>query len=102
MNKIPTAEEYLQELRNSCLVNFVRASDRQKVENGLVEFAKLHVEAALKAASEKAQCKDTKEDPYNEIMVVDKKSISYDNNTNNSIIYSWSIGYLHYTSKTYL
>jgi len=50
MNKIPTAKEYLQTLRDKCLVDFVRASDRVKVEEGLIEFAKLHVEAALKKA----------------------------------------------------
>ena len=48
---IPTAKEFVQQMRDECLVDFMRASDRQKVEDKLVEFAKLYVEAALKAVT---------------------------------------------------
>lgn len=44
MKKIPTAEEFLNDIKN------VTYSEEEK----LIIFAKLHVEAALKAASEKA------------------------------------------------
>ena len=40
----------------------------------MIEFAKMHVEAALKAASENA---DTKDVPYTDDIEVDKDSILY-------------------------
>jgi len=55
-NNIPTAEEFL--IRNGCQrmkcdgENCDFFEDVQPID--LIEFAKLHVEAALKAASEKA------------------------------------------------
>lgn len=45
MNKMPTAEEFLKSK------NYF---DSDEYEDLIIEFAKLHVEAALKSASEKA------------------------------------------------
>ena len=76
-----TAEEFL--IRQGCV--------RIKMEDGegdffedvetkdLIEFAKLHVEAALKAASEKAEIKDdgniNRNGDWSEYFVIDKDSI---------------------------
>ena len=49
MKKIPTAEEFI---RNSLVLT---NAYNKEVEQKMIEFAKLHVEAALKAASEKAK-----------------------------------------------
>jgi leucyl aminopeptidase len=50
-NMIPTAEEFLEQ--QDCIRNVENFfNDVQPID--LIEFAKLHVEAALKAASEKA------------------------------------------------
>jgi hypothetical protein len=50
MNKIPTAEEFLKqyELGNTGKM------DIEDAKEAIIEFAKLHVEAALKSASENA------------------------------------------------
>jgi hypothetical protein len=47
MEKIPTAEEFLR--KN---IDYVLSENdcKEDVENAMIEFAKLHVEAALKAA----------------------------------------------------
>lgn len=45
MEKIPTVEEFLPKNSNGMY-------SRNEVETAMIEFAKLHVEAALKAASE--------------------------------------------------
>jgi len=45
-NKIPTAEDFLYE---KDILN-----PNRKITNAMIEFAKLHVEAALKAASDAA------------------------------------------------
>lgn len=50
-NKTPTASEFLPKNNNG-------KYSRNEVEKAMIEFAKLHVEAALKAASKKAQCED--------------------------------------------
>ena len=47
MSKIPTAEEFYKQT-TGCTIN------HGDVKTAMIEFAKLHVEAALKAASEKA------------------------------------------------
>lgn len=59
MNKIPTAEEFLN---NSNNINYRELGPSNPhldilpfIEADLIEFAKLHVEAALKEASEKAE-----------------------------------------------
>jgi len=46
-NKIPTAEEFMYENLESM--------DQRDVEHIMIEFAKLHVQAALEAASEHAE-----------------------------------------------
>ena len=45
---IPTAEEFA--LEN------MQGTDLQEIERALIEFAKLHVEAALEAADKTAEC----------------------------------------------
>jgi hypothetical protein len=59
MEKTPTAEEFLN--RN---IDYVLGKDaKQDVEQSMIEFAKLHVEQALKAASiSKSQCTSYTED----------------------------------------
>jgi hypothetical protein len=49
MNKIPTAEDFINYFNGEEGHNF-----KQIVPVAMIEFAKLHVEAALEAASEKA------------------------------------------------
>ena len=54
MKKIPTADEFLEknidyDLPQDCY---------NDVERAMIEFAKLHVEAALKEASQKAETKE--------------------------------------------
>jgi hypothetical protein len=46
MEKLPTAEEFL--------LNELNKETPKSIQDVLIEFAKLHVEAALKQASEKA------------------------------------------------
>jgi hypothetical protein len=69
MEKIPTAEEFL-------IINddkdFRLSMSGTYVSEMMIEFAKMHVEAALKAASENA---DTKDVPYTDDIEVDKDSI---------------------------
>ena len=48
-----TAEEYIME--NTDIITM--AGNKQKVSKAMIEFAKMHVEAALKEASEKAEWK---------------------------------------------
>ena len=48
-----TAEEYIME--NTDIITM--AGNKQKVSKAMIEFAKLHVKAALKEASEKAEWK---------------------------------------------
>ena len=50
MSKIPTAEEFYKQT-TGCVMN------HRDVKTAMIEFAKLHVEAALKEASEKAEWK---------------------------------------------
>lgn len=52
MEKIPTAEEFIKNLDKDGGEAWTEGSDTLAL--GLIEFAKLHVEAALKEASEKA------------------------------------------------
>ena len=63
-NSLPTAEEFAK--NNHPMKTY-------PVDwNVMIEFAKLHVEAALKAASEDAHTKDV---PYTDDVEVDKDSI---------------------------
>ncbi len=50
MKDLPTVEEFLPKNENG-------RYSRNEVEKAMIEFAKLHVEAALKEASKKAQIK---------------------------------------------
>ena len=79
MEKIPTAEEFL-----SKNIDYVLEKDcKEDVEYAMIEFAKLHVQAALKEASEKALMKDMNEDCHFEdedgnfpdMYVIDRDSI---------------------------
>lgn len=73
MEKIPTSREFMKGK------NFSIPS----IEEMIIEFAKLHVEAALKEASEKAVMKDLNEDCHYEdedgsfpdCLVIDRDSI---------------------------
>ena len=47
MEEIPTAEEFYESIVGASLIGYT--------EEAMIEFAKLHVEAALKAASNKAE-----------------------------------------------
>lgn len=61
MSKIPTAEEFLKS--SETYDKEYSTISLYDAEQRLIEFAKLHVEAALKASSEKA---NLHEDYYNE------------------------------------
>lgn len=70
MSKIPTAEEFLQQ--RDCIRNVEDFyNDVQPVD--LIEFAKLHVEAALEAAAENhvklSATKDTIRNSYPEDLI---------------------------------
>lgn len=68
--KIPTAEEFM--------LDTLESMDQQEVERAMIEFAKLHVESALKAASINAETKEEYGNPYDtddRYYVVDKESI---------------------------
>jgi hypothetical protein len=67
MNKIPTAKEFL--MRKYEVPKDVVTSQCKLEMASMIEFAKLHVEAALKAASEDAEAK------YNWRQEIDKESI---------------------------
>ena len=71
-NKIPTAEEFFDssslKISNDTEYKYIQKVIKEKA----IEFAKLHVEAALKAASEDAHTKDV---PYTDDVEVDKDSI---------------------------
>ena len=70
MSKIPTAEEIL--IKESILLKTIEESGNfplnltrdthigtaKDIKKAMIEFAKLHVEAALKEASKKAKCCD--------------------------------------------
>ncbi len=55
MNTISTTEEFLQQMRDECLVDFMRTSDREKVEKKLREFVKLHLKAQQEAILKKLE-----------------------------------------------
>jgi hypothetical protein len=63
MNNLPTAEEFLNSnsLKGHVAMDSVNEDD---IVTDMIEFAKLHVEAALKAAAEKARvCNVDDHDP---------------------------------------
>lgn len=77
MSKIPTAEEFLLELLDKD--EFVTKSALRETIFQMKEFAKLHVNAALKAASEKAETEDVgsigRDGEYHSYDIVNKQSI---------------------------
>jgi hypothetical protein len=82
MTKIPTAEDFLQE--HSKISHFYDDKTNQMVcfsadvQKALIEFAKLHVEAALKAAATNGEIKEELGNPYDtesKYYVVDEQSI---------------------------
>ena len=54
MNNIPTAEKFLEKFKNKSTHYADQDYDEDRLIKALKEFAELHVQAALKAASEKA------------------------------------------------
>ncbi len=76
MEKVPTAEDFLQDhleishFYDDKTQNMVCYSD--DVQKAMIEFAKIHVEAALKAAASDAHTKDV---PFTDDVEVDKESI---------------------------
>ncbi len=56
-NKIPTAEEFRIKAWNYALENTPNEKSNIWIDKAMIEFAKLHVEAALKEAADKAELK---------------------------------------------
>ena len=84
-NKVITAQEFLD-------ISFgENKAVRSKITKVMIEFAKLHVQEALKQASEKSLMKDVNEDchyedeegNFPEIYFIDKDSILNAYNLNN-------------------
>lgn len=84
-NKVITAQEFLD-------ISFgENKAVRSKITKDMIEFAKLHVQEALKQASEKSLMKDVNEDchyedeegNFPEIYFIDKNSILNAYNLNN-------------------
>jgi len=76
MEKIPTAEEFLKDLQHE----YEETGEYKMyfaidISNKLKEFAKLHVEAALKEAAYKSECYNKSKFPGDENWVVDMESI---------------------------
>lgn len=69
MEKIPTAEELMQSKNGDDYTHW------EEIHDMLIEFAKLHVEAALKAAAEKAKAKENPSDYGTGEIWVDEDSI---------------------------
>ena len=64
MEKIPTAEEFFDSSNLRVSYDTEYQYCKRAVMEKAIEFAKLHVEAALKAASEKAVCSEYMEGIY--------------------------------------
>ena len=74
MEKISTAEEFLDAWFNR--KGYVVIDQADDIDEALVEYAQIHVKAALKAASEKATVSMRHTRPFSEKRpVVDKESI---------------------------
>lgn len=71
MGQIPTAAEFAWNQEDDFKETLAEAN-YQNVYALMIEFAKLHVEAALKAAASDAHTKDV---PYTDDVEVDKESI---------------------------
>jgi hypothetical protein len=78
MNNLPTAEEFL---KNKVYITKDDIEDVHDslitVTNTMIEFAKLHVEAALKNASEKAKMQTRNKNKFDELNynIIHKQSI---------------------------
>ena len=68
MSKIPTAEEFYKQT-TGCIMN------HRDIKTAMIEFAKLHVEAALKEASENVTTVYSEEPILGEVYNVNKDSI---------------------------
>ena len=68
MKKILTAEELYFQI-TGCHIN------HRDIKHAMIEFAKLHVEAALKEAAHESQCYNKTKFPGDENWVVDIESI---------------------------
>lgn len=84
MGKTPTAEEFLiqkgianplGELWRLELSRDCYAKTEKDIQKAMIEFAKLHVEAALKAASEQAEVTNKPKFPGDVNWVVDMDSV---------------------------
>lgn len=78
MSEIPAAEEFLQNYKNDSDHYADQDYSEGRLIKALQEFAKLHVTAALKEASENAETEEEMGNPYDPddiYYVVDKKSI---------------------------
>lgn len=73
-NKIPTAEEFAWSQEED-FKTILAEANYQEVYNLMIEFAKLHVEMALKEASENAELKYRINDISCNDKILDKKSI---------------------------
>jgi hypothetical protein len=81
MNNIPTAEKFLLDFE----LGDTGKVDIEDAKEALVEFTKLHVQAALKAATESAQLIETTHSEYqgsmgdeNGLLFVDRTSFHVD------------------------
>jgi hypothetical protein len=72
MKQVPTAVELFNSKFNinCCYIDYDRAG-LDTIKQAMIEFAKIHVETALKEASQKAECKEFMTGSY----VVNKESI---------------------------
>jgi hypothetical protein len=80
MNNIPTAEEFLKDKVYITKDNIEDVHDSLiTVTNAMIEFTKLHLEAALKTVIENVVMEDVgeinSEGEWNEYYIIDKKSI---------------------------
>lgn len=57
MNQLPTAEEFLKENANDISYEEGQMFAADVTPDMLIQFTKLHVQAALQAAAENAECK---------------------------------------------
>lgn len=74
MHKIPTAEEFMLNEYETDDVNKIVA-EPQHVKWMMIEFAKLHVQPALKAAAENCRLKVPEDRDAHALFVIDRESI---------------------------
>ena len=73
MEKIPTAEEFFEQWCDN--KGYVAIDECNDISECMIEFAKLHVEAALKHASELAEISNKPKFPGDYNLVIDEDSI---------------------------